>query len=80
MSAALANLQEAQLAFEASSQRLGKARVALRAFHQEYGHAPTPELEASWERELLLLEIELDEATRQFRKSDEDLQLAKRRI
>jgi hypothetical protein len=59
-------LSEAQLAFNAAALRLGKARHAL----IQHGS-----VELTRERELL--EIEVDEAERFFRKCARDLQEAK---
>jgi hypothetical protein len=73
----LSELMQAHLAFRAARERLDKARVALRAFHAEYPAARLPELQGSWERELLMLEVEHDESTRFFNKCAEDLKAAK---
>jgi hypothetical protein len=70
----LSELTQARLVFHAASERVGKARAALRVFHAEYPVAPTPELQPSWERQLLVLEVENDDATRFFNKCAEDLE------
>jgi hypothetical protein len=67
-SAYISLLFEAQLSFDAAALRLGKARHAL----IQHGS-----VELTRERELL--EIEVDEAERFFRKCAEDLEQAKAR-
>jgi hypothetical protein len=75
----IAQLGEAQLAFSAASQRLGKARRNLNDFLTEHlDHTPPRELVSAFEREKNLLETELDEAFRYFRKCGMDLEEAKR--
>ena len=67
-------VSEAELALAAAAQRLAKSRQILKDFLAEHAdQVPAPELRESWERERDVLETEVDEAQRVFRKCQEDL-------
>jgi hypothetical protein len=73
-------LAEAQLAFDAAAQRLGKSRRNLNDFLTEHANrTPSPELQSAFEREQSLLECEVDAAFRHFKKAASDLEEAKAR-
>ncbi len=58
---------------EGAKQRLAHAQQALADFELEHdGQVVSPELRASLERERHLLDVELDEAQRQYAKALED--------
>jgi hypothetical protein len=70
---------ELSLSAIAARSRLTKAESALRDFWMQHGGtAPSPELQAAWERERAVLEVEKDEAERYLRKSEADLHEANR--
>jgi len=68
-------MSEAELALAAAAQRLAKSRQNLKDFLAEHAdQVPAPELRESWERERDVLETEVDEGQRVFRKCEDDLQ------
>jgi hypothetical protein len=68
-------VSEAELALAAAAQRLAKSRQNLKDFLAEHAdQVAPPELQESWERERDVLETEVDEAQRVFRKCKDDLE------
>lgn len=78
----LSLVEEAELELEASKQRLERSQRALRDFHAEHSAlvgdgrlcyiVSSPDVRVSLDAERMVLELEQDEAMRQFAKSLQD--------
>src|SRR5713101_6189333 len=67
--------EEARLALTGAEQRLARAKVTLADFELEHdGQVVSPVVRASVERERHCLQIELDEAIRQYQKAVQDFE------